>query len=202
VLSRAVGNLGILAWVIGTMWVLELLDQVVFGTRLDLAGIRPRDVDQWWAILTAPFLHGGFAHLLANTIPLLVLGWLVLLRGVTVFIGVSLCAIVCSGVGVWLFGQPNSIHIGASGLVFGYLGYLLVRGYVERSLLAIAIAVAVGLLYGGALAGVLPGQPGVSWEGHLFGFLGGALAARLQPTSPARPSSGRYPGRWRNAPGL
>ena len=173
-LTRAFGNIGILLWLVATMWILELVDQLLLGSRLDLLGIRPRDLDHWWAIGTAPFLHGGFAHLLANTVPLLVLGWLVLLRGVGTFCWVTGCAILCSGLGVWLFGQPSSLHIGASGLVFGYLGYLRVRGFVERSLLAIAVAIGVGLVYGGAIVGVLPGAAAccgratcsASWVAH------------------------------------
>jgi membrane associated rhomboid family serine protease len=177
----------LLLWLVGGLWVLELFDLVVLHGALDTAGIHPRDLDQWWAILLAPFLHGGLAHLAANSIPLLVLGWLVLLRGLATFVAVSLAAILIGGIAVWLFGDPRSIHLGASGVIFGYLGYLLLRGYFERSFGSIAIAIIVAALYGGALFGVLPGQRGISWEGHLFGFLSGGGAARV--LSPRRTSS-------------
>jgi membrane associated rhomboid family serine protease len=196
-MSRPIGNAGVLLGFLAVMWVLELIDSVVLGSRLDAAGIRPRDLDQWWAIFAAPFLHGGLAHLVANTVPLLVLGWLVLLRGAGIFAAVSLAAIVVGGVGVWLLGRPGSIHLGASGVVFGYLGYLLLRGYFERSFGAIAVALLVAVIYGGALFGVLPGQRGISWEGHLFGFLGGVAAARVLTSSAA--SSRRVPPTLRRA---
>ena len=173
--EQAVFLLGFVA----ALWLIELVDQLVFHQTLDRNGIRPRSANGLPGILVAPFLHGGIGHLLANSAPLLVLGWLVLLRGMAVFLTVSAIAIVVGGLGVWLFASPNTIHIGASGLIFGYLGYLLLRGYFERSVASILVAVVVGVLYGGALWSVLPSRPGISWEGHLFGFLAGALAARL-----------------------
>ena len=169
----------ILFWLVTLLWALELADLLLFRGTLDGFGIWPRRVDWLWGILFAPFLHGGLGHLVANTSSLLFLGWLVLLRRLGNFLVVTVLAILTSGLGVWLFGRPNSVHIGASGLVFGYLGYLLLRGYFERRVTSIVLSVVVGLLYGGALSGVLPGVPGISWEGHLFGFLGGVAAARL-----------------------
>jgi membrane associated rhomboid family serine protease len=177
---RAQGqNLVVLFWLVAALWVLELVDLLIFRGALDLLGIHPRDLDRWWGILTAPVLHGGLAHLIANTLPLVVLGWFVLLRGVGTFVSVTALAVILGGLGVWLFADPRSIHIGASGVIFGFLGYLLLRGFFERSLSAIIVAVIVAVLYGSAIWGVLPGQPGVSWEGHLFGFLAGAAAARI-----------------------
>jgi membrane associated rhomboid family serine protease len=157
-------------------WVLELGD-IVLGQPLNRLGIHPRTLSGLWGILLAPFLHGGLTHLMANTIPFLVLGFLVMLRGLGTFVGVSLMVMVLGGFAVWLLAPSNSIHIGASGLIFGYIGYLLARGYFERGLGSIVVAVLVALLYGGALWGVLPGQPGISWQGHLFGFLSGVVAA-------------------------
>ena len=106
------------------------------------------------------------------------LGWFVLLRGVGEFVGVSLIALIVSGGGIWLFGMPRTVHVGLSGVIFGYLGFLLLRGYLERSSTAIILAVLAGLLYGSMIWGVLPLQPNVSWLGHLFGLIGGGLAAR------------------------
>jgi membrane associated rhomboid family serine protease len=124
-----------------------------------------------------PLLHGGFGHLLANTLPFLVLGWLVMLNGISNFFVISAVIIVVSGVGVWLFGAANSVHIGASGLVFGFFGFLVTRAYFERSLGSIILAFGVIIFYGGLLMGILPLQLGVSWQAHLFGFAGGVLAA-------------------------
>ncbi len=167
----------VLFWLITVMWTLEVADLFVFRRSLDAWGIRPRSLSGLWGIAFAPFLHGGFGHLMANTIPFATLGWLVMLRGVRELVVVTAIVALLGGLGVWAFARPGTIHIGASILIFGYLGFLLFRGYFERSFVSILIAVVVGLFYGGALWGILPGQRGVSWEGHLFGFLAGALAA-------------------------
>jgi membrane associated rhomboid family serine protease len=181
-------NVGVLFWFVAFLWMLELIDLLLLSGALDRLGIHPRDLDHWWGIFAAPFLHGGLPHLIANTVPLVVLGWFVMMRGLNTFLSVSALAVVLGGLGVWLFADPRTVHIGASGLIFGFLGYLLLRGFFERSLSAVFVAVIVAVLYGGALLGVLPGQPGVSWEGHLFGFLAGAAAARI--LIPSRPRRG------------
>jgi membrane associated rhomboid family serine protease len=157
----------------------ELVDEVALGGSLDRFGVRPRSPAGLWGILAAPLLHAGWLHLASNTGPFIVLGWLVLLRGIGTFVVVTLCAMLLGGLGVWVFGGANSLHIGASGLVFGYLGYVLARGYFERSIRSVVLAVAAGILYGGLLVGLLPGQRGISWEGHVFGLLGGVAAAYL-----------------------
>lgn len=172
-------RLALLLGILGVMWLLEIIDTLFLGQSLNGLGIRPRNLAALSGILWAPFLHAGFTHLIANTLPFAVLGGIILARGVRDFIGVSLFVMLISGFGVWLLGAGNSLHFGASGVVFGYFGYLLFRGIFERSLPSIFIAVVVAAGYGSILFGVLPGQRGVSWEGHLFGFLSGALAARL-----------------------
>jgi len=169
----------ILASFIALIWSLELIDLFFLGRALDRYGIIPRQLIGLRGILFAPFLHGGLAHVAANTIPFLTLGWLVMLRETKDFFVVSAIAMLTTGLGTWLIGASNSIHVGASGIIFGYLGFLLFRGYFERRVVSIAFSVIVGLLYGGLIWGVLPFQIGVSWEGHLFGFIGGGLAARL-----------------------
>jgi membrane associated rhomboid family serine protease len=175
-------GLEILAVLVVIAWVLELADLLLFQRSLDALGIRPRTLFGLWGILFAPFLHGGLAHLAANTVPFLVLGWLTMLRGVSQFVVITLLIMLLGGLGVWLFAPSNTVHIGASGIIFGYLGYLMLRGFFERSFGAIAIAIVVGIVYGSALWGVLPLRYGVSWQGHLFGFLAGAFAARLFST--------------------
>lgn len=157
------------------MWVLEGIDWVLRGA-LDAYAIIPRYVPGLRGIFFAPFLHYGFEHIGANTVPFLILGGLVLLRGLRTFVNVTVVVMLIGGIGVWLIGAPG-FHLGASVLIFGYFGYLLLRGYFERRWPSIVLSVAVALVYGGLLLGVLPGQPGISWEGHLFGFVGGGLAA-------------------------
>ncbi len=163
---------------IGTMWAVEISDLLPFA-HLDRFGIQPRTLSGLVGILCAPFLHAGFGHLLANTIPFLVLGGIVLLGGSRVFWSVTLLVILMGGLGVWLFAPKFTNHVGASGVIFGYFGFLMARGFFERSVRWILTACAIFVLYGGLLFGVLPLRSGVSWQGHLFGFLGGIIAARL-----------------------
>ena len=167
------------------MWLLEVVDQFIFGSGLDAFGVRPWSVDGLRGIIFAPFLHAGFGHLIANTVPFLVLGWLVMIKRIRDFVLVTFIVMVISGLGIWFFGSPLSIHLGASSLIFGYFGFLLLRGYFERSPQAIFFSVIVGVVYGGLLWGVLPIQDGISWQGHLFGFVGGGLAAYLMAERPS-----------------
>lgn len=169
-------------WILGcllaVMWGVELVDQLLQGS-LDYFGIIPRTLIGLRGILFAPFLHGNWPHLMANSLPFLGLGWLVMLRRTGDFFVVSAIAMVIGGLGTWLTGAPGSIHIGASGVIFGYLGFLLSLGYFERRLSSVLVAIVVGVLYGGLIWGILPTQYGISWQGHLFGFIGGIVAARL-----------------------
>lgn len=170
-----------LAVIVVGLWLIEIVDRAVFSGGLDGLGIRPREVSGLWGILFAPFLHGNFAHLISNTVPFVTLSWLIMLRATEDWLVVTLISAVVGGLGTWLLGTPGSVHIGASGVIFGYFGFLLLRGYFERSLVAIAFSVLVFFLYGSILWGVLPPLDGapISWEGHLFGFIGGVLAAKL-----------------------
>lgn len=174
-------------------WIVELVDTFFLGQRLNALGIRPRQVTGLWGILFMPLLHGGLGHLLANTIPFVVLGWLVMLRRLTDFTTVTLITMVITGAGLWLLGASQAIYIGASSLVFGYFGFLLLRGYFERSLFSILIAILVAIFYGGMLWGLFPQRPGISWEAHLLGFFGGVLAARFLSTRRLRSTNRRQP---------
>jgi membrane associated rhomboid family serine protease len=165
----------ILAFV-ALLYVVELVD-TLDRNRLDGYGIRPREVDGLDGIVFAPLLHHGWGHLVANTVPLLVFGFLILLAGVARWAAVTAVVWLVGGVGTWLTGQPHSLHLGASVLAFGWLVYLLLRGIFARDASQIALGAILLFVYGGILYGVLPGQPGISWQGHLFGALGGALAA-------------------------
>ena len=140
-------------------------------------GIHPRTLQGLWEIPIAPFIHADINHLIANTIPLVILGYLIIIRDKRNFLLVFVISALVSGLGIWLFAGEGTVHMGASGVVFGFMGYLLARSYFERSFISILFALVALLLYGGILAGILPGQPGVSWLGHLFGLAGGVLAA-------------------------
>ena len=164
---------------VAILWVVEIIDLAIFAGGLDSLGIHPRSGRGLLGILLAPFLHGGTGHLAANTGPLLILGWFVMWRETWHWwIVVALGALI-GGAGTWLIGASNSVHIGASGVAFAFLGYLLLRGWFDRKFFSIIGSLIIGVLYGGLLFGVLPGQVGISWEGHLFGFVGGIVAARL-----------------------
>lgn len=150
----------ILIGVVGLLWFLESADYLIWRGNLDWYGIFPRTRLGLRNIVIAPFLHVGFSHLLANTLPFLILGWFVLLRSTRDFLSVFFTAAVVSGLGIWIFGTTNSVHIGMSGVIFGFLGFLMMRGALERSLASIALAAAALFLYGGMLWGILPGSQG------------------------------------------
>ncbi|MFN3333682.1 MAG: rhomboid family intramembrane serine protease [Caldilinea sp.] len=170
----------ILGTIVAVLWLIEMFDWLVVRGALDGLGIQPRTLSGLQAIVVAPWLHAGFGHLLANTIPFVVLGWFVMLRRTTDFFVVALATLLASGLGIWLFGGASTIHLGVSGVIFGFFGYLLARGYYERSIVAIVMAALAFLIYGGMMWGMLPLQQGVSWQGHLFGFVGGVLVAYWQ----------------------
>ena len=164
------------------IWGLELIDQLLLRHRLDRLGIVPRTQLGLRGILFAPLLHGTWNHLMANTLPFAVLGGLTLLQGVPEFTIVTAVVWMVSGLGVWLFAAPHTLHVGASGIIFGYFGFLLSRSYFEQDLRSAAVSVVVALLYGPLIWGILPSRRrGISWQGHLFGFVGGILTARYLP---------------------
>jgi membrane associated rhomboid family serine protease len=176
---------GLLFGLLALMWGIEILDFLLPIIQLDRFGIRPRSIAGLPGIILSPILHLGFPHLISNSIPFLILGGMVMTSGARIFASVSAIVIILGGLGVWIFGGANTIHIGASGLIFGYLGFLLSRGIFERNALWILISTGIMLAYGGMLYGVLPGQRGISWIGHLCGFLAGIASARL--LFPSRP---------------
>ena len=163
---------------LAAMWLLEVVD-IALDHRLDQYGIEPREPDGLIGVVAAPFLHADFGHLIANTIPFVVLGIIIGLQGVARVLVVTGIVMLVSGLGTWLIGPDNSLHIGASGIVFGYASYLLARGLFNRDLVEIAIGLGVVAIWGTALLGGLVPQDGVSWQGHFFGAVGGVLAARV-----------------------
>lgn len=166
---------------VALLWAVQVVNWI-FGYGLNPAfGLIPRHVSGLDGVIAMPLLHGSFAHLMANTPPLLVMGGLLVATTTRALLAVNAVVIGLGGGLVWLFGS-SAIHIGASGLVFGWFGFLVARGLVDRSPITLGAALVVGVLYGSLLWGVFPGQPGVSWEAHLFGALAGAAAAFLVRT--------------------
>ncbi|WP_072143694.1 rhomboid family intramembrane serine protease [Pseudanabaena sp. 'Roaring Creek'] len=169
----------ILATLVSVFWIVFILNELIFSRRLNAFGILPHSFIGLRGILFAPFLHANFYHIAANTVPFIVLGWMVMLRNTKDFYFVSFMSALVGGLGTWLVGRADSVHIGVSSVIFGYFGYLLFRGYFERSFVAIAISITIAITYGGLIWGVLPTNAYISWEGHLFGFIGGIIAAKL-----------------------
>lgn len=178
-----VGGATILTFV-ALLYVIEIVDQLS-GHALDRNGIRPLETDGLKGIIFAPLLHADWGHLLANTVPALVLGFLVTLAGMGRFVWATAIIWIVGGIGTWLLGNIDRCpletnHIGASGLIFGWLGFLLVFGWLTRHLWQIVISLVVLFVYGGILWGAVPvlnGCGGVSWQGHLCGAIAGVLAA-------------------------
>ncbi|MFY0407905.1 rhomboid family intramembrane serine protease [Solicola sp. PLA-1-18] len=160
---------------VALMWAVEAVDTLP-GTNFDANGIYPRAESGLFGIVASPFLHADFSHLIANTGAFVVMGILI---AVTTrhFWAATIGIALFGGLGTWLIATPGTIHIGASGVVYGYAAFLVTWGLLARRLLNIAVAVAVAVLYGGIVWGVLPGQPGISWQGHLCGALAGVLMA-------------------------
>lgn len=173
--TGALGAAIVISLLVAVEWAVEIADYVL-PLEFDRYGIVSHEVNGLRGIVFAPFLHAGFAHLMANTVPLAILGFLAALRGLGRFFVASLIIILVSGLGVW-FLSPPGLTVGASGLVFGYFGYVVTRGLFDRHLLDIVLGIGVAVLYYSLIWGVLPGQPGISWQGHLFGLVGGVLAA-------------------------
>ena len=185
------GAVVVMTALLAGLWLLEAFDQLT-GERLDGYGIHAREIDGLAGIATAPFLHGGWDHLISNSLPFWVLGFLVLLGGLARWFISSLVSVVSSGVTAWLLTPANTVIVGASGLIFGWLTYLLARGLWSRSLPQILVAVGVLVVDGGLIWGVLPGDAGVSWQAHLGGAVGGVLAAWLLHRRSIRRASAGY----------
>ncbi|WP_214325413.1 rhomboid family intramembrane serine protease [Nonomuraea sediminis] len=186
-LSGALAALLLMVVILAAMWVIEIFDYMLNGSldaEFGIVGLEPAGLP---GIVFAPFLHHGFAHLMANSLPLLIIGFVAALRGIGKFLAASAIIIVIGGLGTWLT-SPGTITVGASGLVFGYFGYVLARGLFDRRALDIVLAIVIGVAYYSILWGLLPNQQGISWQGHLFGLIAGVVAAwvlRRKAISPA-----------------
>jgi membrane associated rhomboid family serine protease len=189
--DRRLEGFRLVAAMAALMWFAEVVDSIA-GHSLDQYGIEPRDPDGLIGIAAAPFLHAGFGHLAANTVPFLVMGLVIALKGAVRVLAVTAIVALVGGLGTWLVAPASTVHIGASGVVFGYATYLLSRGFFNRDLLELAIGLAVGAIWGTALLGGLLPEQGISWQGHLFGAIGGIVAARVLARSRSEPTgSGR-----------
>lgn len=162
------------------IWAVELINWLLFNHRLTAYGIIPRDPRGLIGLVTAPLLHASPQHALGNSLPLLILGGLVALSGRKIFLWATAIIAIGGGLGVWITAR-RALHIGASGLIFGYFAFLLARAWHERSLFSLLLALSALVLYGGMFWGVLPqaAHPDVSWEAHLFGFLAGTTASAV-----------------------
>lgn len=188
-LSAATSGAATLTTTVAVLWAVHGANIVLQGA-LHAYGIMPRNPDALYGIAFAPFLHGSIEHLLLNTVSLVILGALTMVRRRSDFVAVSVISGLVSGLGTWLIGAPGTVHIGASGVIFGYLGFLMARGFFERSLSAILLSAGVIWFFHAMVWGVLPTvAAGISWEAHLFGFLGGISSAWL--LTPRRARAGR-----------
>jgi membrane associated rhomboid family serine protease len=175
--QRAAGVL-LVAAMAAVMWVVEIIN-ALSSDSLEQYGIVPRQVSGLDGVVFSPFLHANFGHLLSNTVPFLILGAVIALNGAMRVLWVTLIVGLIGGLGTWLTAPSHSLTVGASGLVFGYAAYLLARGIFSRRLLELAVGIAVGVIWGGALLWSLIPREGVSWQAHLFGAVGGVVAAWL-----------------------
>ena len=181
----------ILLALVALMWAVEVVD-VIADHQLDQYGIEARDPQGLDGIVTAPFLHVGFGHLISNTIPFVIMGLLIAVEGARRLVAVFAIVALVSGLGTWIVAPEGSIHVGASGVVFGFATYLIARGWFNRRTSQIAIGLVILVIWGGVLVGGLQPREGISWQGHLFGAIGGVAAARVlaggdreRPAAPA-----------------
>lgn len=173
--ARILGYLLLLAWIV------SVLNFAIFGKWLNQFGIRPREWSGLWGVAFAPFLHGSWGHLEGNSIAFLTYGGLIMLQNPGNFGAVTATVALVSGLGTWLLGRDRTIHIGASGVTFGYLGFLMFLAFFERNIPTVLLLVFTAFFHSKYLWGLLPIYDRVSWEEHLFGFVGGILSARYLP---------------------
>ena len=164
------------------LYLIELAD-VIIPAHLEDFGIHSRQLSKLDGVIWAPLLHSGWSHLFSNTVPILIFGFLAMASGIGRWIAVTATVWILGGLGVWLAGPSDAVTVGASGLAFGWLAYLLVRGLFNRSTGQLVVALVLLFIWGGMIWGILPGNPGISWQGHLFSVLAGVLAAWVVATS-------------------
>ncbi len=167
----------VLAGIVLLMWLVEAINSLD-GNRLDHDGLYSRSVSRFWGILSSPFIHASFQHLIDNTVPFIFLGVIIALHGARRLLVVTGFIVLIGGLGTWLIGPGgNTSTIGASGIVFGYATYLLARGFFDRSIWELAVGLFVGVIWGAVLISSLIPRSGVSWQGHLCGGIAGVIVA-------------------------
>lgn len=184
--QRVVGALFLAIGYLVVIWAVFLID-AASGGALRFYGIHPLDVSGLTGIVTGPFLHAGIEHLVGNSMPGAVFVFLIGLSGRRVFWEVTLIVMLIAGVGTWVLGGIGTNHIGASGLIYGWFAYLVIRGVANRSFTQIVLGVVLACAYSYYIWGIIPGTPGISWQGHLFGGVGGALAGWFITSDDSRP---------------
>jgi membrane associated rhomboid family serine protease len=173
------GAIIIMAFVGAVLWTIQLVN-AADNYQLDRFGLAPREASGLWGVLTEPFLHASYGHMLSNTVPLVLIGWVLMLSGIRTWLIVTAIVVVGGGVLTWLVGPSNTVIVGASGMIFGWLGYLLARAYFSRELKWIVVAVLVLLFFGTLLFGLFPTlHSNVSWQAHVCGFVAGIGAGAL-----------------------
>jgi len=163
-----------LLYIIVFLWIVHILS---YFFAINQYGIVPRDISGLWGILFAPVLHNDFSHLTANSVSLFILGMFLITLEHRKSYWIIFALIILGGAGTWLIGRSGAVHIGASGVIYGILGYLITRGLFKRDFKSILISLAVFLLYCGMIFGVLPVNSSMSWESHLCGFISGIILA-------------------------
>jgi membrane associated rhomboid family serine protease len=191
-LGKAIRALIFVTGFLGLLWLIQLINWADSYDLNGRFGILPHHESHLGDIFTSPLLHFSWPHLEGNSIPFLVLGFLAAYRGITRFVAVTLIVAITSGLAVWFFQSSSELTVGASGLIFGYFGYVLVRGLFDRNLVDVIVGVLAGVAYAGILAVAIPGNPGISWIGHAGGLAGGVLAGWvLRSRRPAKPPTPR-----------
>jgi len=200
-LADARSALFVMAGVLAVLWAVQIANSIDHYGLSKHFGIVAREPSRLPDIFSAPLLHWSFSHIEANSAPLFFLGFFAAYRGIRRFIAVTVFLVVTSGLGSWLFSSTHAVEVGASGVVFGYFGYVVVRGIVERHFLDVIVGIVVALSYWSILQGVLPNDPHISWQAHLFGLLGGIAAALLlRQRPPSRPKAEPRPRKPAAAP--
>jgi membrane associated rhomboid family serine protease len=194
VLAEARRAFWVMVAALAAIWGIQVVNALL-GYQLSYSfGVQAWNPLSLPEVFTAPFLHYGWDHIEGNSGPLFIFGFLAAFRGVRKFISVTLVIIVVSGLGAWLTSTPGTVTAGASGVVFGYFGYIMVRGLFDRHGIDIVIGVVMALSFAYQFSVIVPGTPGVSWQGHLFGFLAGILGGwvfrerrpkQVDPTTPS-----------------
>jgi membrane associated rhomboid family serine protease len=186
-MSASQQQLGLTFEIVGLLWIVQIVNSLL-GYRLNLLGIWPRKIYGIPGIVFAPFLHGNYGHLFFNSIPLLILIDLLLISGFHFFLVLTLFIMIISGVAIWLLARPG-VHVGASSVLMGYWGFLLMQSYFHPSVASIIVAILCIYYLSSLFLSLFPSGPQVSWEGHVFGCAAGIIGAFIFQASVQAPAA-------------